>query len=53
MTYQQLINTCYINTHLALATTSSCMVKKIKIIYLTHIISILNSVFTIVFYLMR
>jgi hypothetical protein len=29
------------------------MVKKIKIIYLTHMVSILNSVFTVIFYLMR
>jgi hypothetical protein len=29
------------------------MVKNFKIIYLTHIISILNFIFTVVFYLMR
>jgi hypothetical protein len=53
MTHHQPINTCHISTHLALAVTSSCMVKNFKIIYLTHMISILNSVFTIVFYPMR
>jgi hypothetical protein len=29
------------------------MVKNFKIIYLTYIISILNFIFTVVFYLMR
>jgi hypothetical protein len=53
MTYQLPINMCHISIYLALAATSSYMVKNFKIFYLTHIVSILNSVFTVVFYLMR
>jgi hypothetical protein len=50
MTHQQPINTCRINTHLASPITSSCMINKNKIIYITYMISILNFVFTVVFY---
>jgi hypothetical protein len=50
MPHEQPINTYHISTHLASADTSSCMVKNCKIIYLTHMILILNSVFIIVFY---
>jgi hypothetical protein len=53
MSQQQPINTCHISTHLASAATSLCMVRDLKIIYPTHMISILNFVFTIVFYPMR
>jgi hypothetical protein len=53
MPHQEPINTYHINTYLASAATTSCMVKNFKIIYLTHMISILNSVFTVVFYPLR
>jgi hypothetical protein len=53
MPHQQLIITCHISTHLASVATSPCMVKKFKIIYLTHMIFILNSIFTVVFYPMK
>jgi hypothetical protein len=48
-TSQQPINTCHINIHLVAVVISSCMVKNFKIFYLTHMISILNFVFTVVF----
>jgi hypothetical protein len=50
ITHQQPINICYISTHIASTVTSSCMLKNFKIVYLTHMIFILNSVFTVVFY---
>jgi hypothetical protein len=50
MTHQQLINTYHISTYLTPTVTSLCMVKNFKIIYLTHMIIILNSIFTIMFY---
>jgi hypothetical protein len=53
MSHQQPINICHINTYLVSAATSLCMVKNFKIIYLTHIILILNFIFTVVFYPMR
>jgi hypothetical protein len=49
--YQQSINICHVNIHLVSAITSSCMIKKFKIIYLTDMIFILNFIFTVVFYL--
>jgi hypothetical protein len=53
VTHQQPINICHICTYLASASTLSCMVKNFKIIYLTYMISILNFIFTFVFYLMK
>jgi hypothetical protein len=50
MPHQQPNNTRHISNFLASAATSSCIVKKFKIIYLTHMISILSYVFTVVFY---
>jgi hypothetical protein len=51
--HHQPINTWHISTYLASAATSSCMVKNFKIIYLTHMMPISNSVFIVVFYPMR
>jgi hypothetical protein len=50
MTHQQPINIYHINNYLASVVISSCMVKNFKIVELTYMISILNYVFTIVFY---
>jgi hypothetical protein len=50
---QHSINICHISISLISSVTLSCILKNFNIIYLTHMIFILNFVFTIVFYATR